>query len=410
MPFLLLALWAVGQYLEDDTRRAALFGGALSAGVACLFRPTYALVVALATVCLAVRPLPRPAADRTGDLPNVTAPSSSRRRWLLDATLFAAIAASPLLAWVATYAAVGRLHSIVEVLTFLSTVYRHLEHQTLQTVFMRFGTFAPLGLWIGAIWCYFSPVWRTRRVDIWALTVLLAGCVLVRVWESKGYRYQYWPTFACLAIYAGVGWDWAAGAVGRALHLSAARIAALTTAVLAAVLVLQLGRTGLRRYPEMVDALRPAPNDSVSVHRMIADGDTQAELALYLRAHTQPGDQIQLWGPETIVLYAAGRPSATRFLDPFTFLCPKNGDLTLFTDCGPQWDKPIQVQFRHELVSSLNERPPRYIAAHYANGSLAVREGYCIAPDLPELRELLDARYVREATFGNWSAFRRRDG
>ena len=395
VPLLLLALWGVWRYLEDGSRRSPLFWAAFSAGLSCLFRPTYALVIALAAACLALRPLP-------------TAPS--RRAMVRDACVFALIAATPLLAWVTIYAAVGRFRSVVEVLTLLETVYQHLERQSLGAVFLGFVTFAPLSLWAGTILSPFALSWRTHRPELRALTVLLVGCVLVRVWESKGYRYQYWPTFACLAIYAGVGWDWAANAAARVLGLSAARTGAFVTTVVAALLIIQLGRTGLRRYPQMVDALRPAPNDSVRLHRMIADSDTQAELARYLGAHTQAGDEIQLWGPETLVLYAAGRLSSTRFLDPFTFLCPSGGGLTLFSDCGTQWNKPIQVQFRRELVSSLTTRPPRYIAAHYANGSLAVTEGACIAPDLPELRDLLDSRYVREATFGNWSAFRRHDG
>jgi hypothetical protein len=402
VPLLLLALWGVWRYLEDGSRRNPLFGAALSAGLSCLFRPTYALIVALAAACLAVRPL--------SSTPAAGAIAPTRRAALADACAFALIAALPLVAWVAVYAAVGRFRSVVEVLTLLQTVYQHLERQSLVAVLLGFVTFAPLTLWAGAILSLFAPSWRMWRPEMRALTVLLVGCVLVRVWESKGYRYQYWPTFACLAIYAGVGWDWAASAVARAMRVSAARTGAFVTAAVAALLIGQLGRTGLRRYPHLVDALRPAATDSVTLHRMIADSDTQAELARYLGAHTQAGDEVQLWGPETIVLYAAGRLSSTRFLDPFTFLCPSSGRLTLFTDCGPQWNKPIQVQFRRELVSSLTARPPRYIAAHYANGSLAVTEGACIAPDLPELRELLDSRYVREATFGNWSAFRRRDG
>jgi hypothetical protein len=139
---------------------------------------------------------------------------------------------------------------------------------------------------------------------------------------------------------------------------------------------------------------------------MVAESPTQAQVAGYLRSHVAPDDRVQLWGPETIVLYAVNRFSATRFMDPFMFLCPGPSGLTLFTNCGPSWNKPIQVAFLREFLNGMETHPPAYIVAHYANGSLAIVESSCIAPDLPALRDLLDRRYRAEATFGNWTVFR----
>jgi hypothetical protein len=58
------------------------------------------------------------------------------------------------------------------------------------------------------------------------------------------------------------------------------------------------------------------------------------------------------------------------------------------------------------MVDTLTAHPPAYIAAHYANGSLAIDTTFCLAQDLPALRELIDRKYQRAATFGPWSVFK----
>lgn len=69
----------------------------------------------------------------------------------------------------------------------------------------------------------------------------------------------------------------------------------------------------------------------------------------------------------------------------------------------------IQETWKQEFLDSIQTRRPRYIVAHYANGSLAVVEGPSWPPDFPELREIIDRDYEREATFGLWSIFRRKE-
>ncbi|HZS58088.1 MAG TPA: hypothetical protein VFA43_02385, partial [Gemmatimonadaceae bacterium] len=140
----------------------------------------------------------------------------------------------------------------------------------------------------------------------------------------------------------------------------------------------------------------------------VADSPDQEAMAEYLSTHMQAGDRIQMWGPETIVLFASGHRSATRFIDTNMFFCPdpKNfHHLLLFTDC-PNWNKPIQTAFLRELVDSLTTHPPAYIAAHYADGSMTIDTTYCLAPDLPAMRDLIDRRYQRAASFGPWSVFK----
>ncbi len=379
-PLLLAAVWGVWRFLETPARRGPLIWGAACAGLACLFRPTYALVVALAALAL-LRRQPRKS----------------------DAVTFAGVAAVPILAFLIVYLVSGHRQALADLFTYLTTVYVLVERKTKTVVLMALWRNVPLVAWIGtalAVVGAWSGAWRTRRRELWTIVGLFLACVLVRLWESKGYRYQYWPCVASLSIVAALGWDWAVTVPPR--------VAA--AAVLVGVLAAEMGRTGLARYATMWPDV--APTGSAAFTHMVSDSRDQAALAEYLTAHTGPDDRIQMWGPETIALFATGRTSATRFIDSFMFVCqdPKDSHhMLLFTDCGPGWNKPVQVAFRRELMEQLNARPPLYIGAHYADGTMAIDTTYSIAPDLPELRALIDQRYVREATFGPWSAFRRTD-
>jgi dolichyl-phosphate-mannose-protein mannosyltransferase len=370
-PCLLASMWGVWIFLDDPTRLKPLILAALAAGLGCLFRPTYALLVALGAVALVLY------------RPRVREPA-----------IFAGVAALPMLAFFAFYLVTGHGGAIADLLTFASKVYVALERQTKAVVLQRLWEYVPLTIWLGVA-LTFVAVYRgwfgAHRRELATIAFVVLGCVLIRLWESKAWRYQYWPPLAVLALTAGLGWSF--------LMRNRATFIGVTVVVLGAA----LGRTGLARYGTVWSAMAP------SYAHTVADSPDQAAMAEYLATHTRPGDAIQMWGPETIVLFASGRRSATRFVDTNMFFCPDPQNfhhLLLFTDCGPAWNKPIQVRFFAELVDSLTAHPPAYIAAHYADGSMAIDTTYCLAPDVPALRQLIDQRYQRAATFGPWSVFR----
>jgi len=292
-----------------------------------------------------------------------------------------------MLAFFGVYAITGHGRAITDLLTFASSVYVGLERQTRTVVLERFWEYVPFVVWLGVVLTIVATMrgqLGAHRRELFTLLLVFLGCVLIRLWESKAWRYQYWPALAVLCLAAGLGWGWVARN----------RIAFAAAAIL--VLGLELGRTGLARYAHWT----PMP--------MVADSPDQEAMAEYLSANTRPGERIQMWGPETIVLFASGRRSATRFIDTNMFFCPDPANfhhLLLFTDC-PNWNKPIQVAFLREMMDTLTAHPPTYIAAHYANGSMTIDTTYCLAPDLPALRALIDRRYKQAATFGPWSVFK----
>jgi hypothetical protein len=385
--FLLAALGWLWQFLDDPAHRGPLIWSAVALGLAALIRPTYALLAALGALALALR-------------------SGRRQHRIREAAVFALVAALPIVAFFAVYLLSHHGRALADVLLYDATVYPAIERGTPLYVLRRLATSVPFLVWVGtalAIIAAARGAWADRRREIATLILMVAGCVLIRLWEMKGWRYQYWPLVVLLAVSAGMGWSWLIDRV-------APRRAALRAIIILAIAGAQLGVHGLARYRAMWSGIHPT-GTAVYAH-LIADSHDQAALAEYLATHMRSRDSIQMWGPETIVLFTIDRPSATRFIDPLVFVCPDPANphhSILFTDCGPRWHKPVQIAFRRELTDALAAHPPQYIAAHYADGTLAIDTTYSLAPDLPELRSLIDHRYTRAATFGPWSVFRRTD-
>jgi hypothetical protein len=108
-----------------------------------------------------------------------------------------------------------------------------------------------------------------------------------------------------------------------------------------------------------------------------------------------------------MILVAADRWSATRFTDPFLLFCQTRAMQQPTTTCDRSWPRPIQVQFTDEIIHQLTTHPPRYIVAHDSAGTLEFNDQAESAPDLPALRAIIDSRYVPEAAFGRFTAYRR---
>jgi hypothetical protein len=387
LPLMLAALSGL-RYQESSRRRDLLLAG-LFLGQVATFRPTYALFpVVIAAVLLWGARRPR----------------QERWRRAREVFWFSLVAAGPLLATALVFVAAGKADACVDLLRALWTVYPRLERMgRLQVLWFALRA-VPVLAWIGVAAACRAPSRGSRM-----LLGAAALCLLVRLWESKGYRYQFWPLVAVLMPVAEEGWSRIAASLSRRLPAALqARRASLRPAG-AALVLLALGAVSLGRHAGLRQLLALRYESASARDAALVGGDAdQAALAGYLRDHTSESDTIALWGPRTGVLVAAGRRSATRFTDPFLLFCEVDGKMALYSECDPGHRAPIQDKFRAEILDTLTARPPRYIAAHDEAGSLAVADGPCSAPDLPELRRILDTGYAREVTLGKWSAFRRR--
>jgi len=380
---LLLAVLSGLRFLEDARRRHLITAG-LCLGIVTLFRPTYALMAVAAAVCVAL--------GKSG------APSWSRFR---DAAWLSAVAASPLVAFFAVVLLTGNAGPFADLFTALSTIYPGLEVFSFTRVIENALNVVPALVWAGA-----GAALLSMPRGGWLFCATAALCLVVRVWESKGFTYQYWPLVATLLPLAGSGWSTITERATSALQRLPIPHRVLAPAALGLVLLVQYADGPQRGYGAVLKLGAAVEERYAS---FLGPHTDQAALAAHIHQNSKPTDKVQLWGPLTGVLAAIERRSATRFTDPFLLFCEEGGKMQLFSECTPPDRAPLQLAFRKEIVDELRARPPLYIAAHYEQGSLAVNDGPSVAPDLPELREILDRGYVREATFGRWSAFRRID-
>jgi len=263
-------------------------------------------------------------------------------------------------------------------------------------------------MWAGVGLSVLSHVARNHLRDYGLWVVFLGIGILIRVLESKAWLYQLWPIYGCATIMAGIGWDFGITALVESAQLSQRwkkpAIAFITGMIILWPIYYGYGGRLLRGFRDLIPNLRQSLASSSSYHSLIADSIDQAQIAQYLSEHTDPTDLIQLWGAQPGILYATGRFAPSRFIATHPFLCE---GYEKFTMCERN-ELPVQQAWKAEFLESIRTKHPRYIVAHYANGSLAVEDFTSFAPDFPELREILDQEYELEVTFGIWSVFRRK--
>lgn len=397
-PFMLGGVLAAWDYILKRSAASAAYFGALF-GIVCLIRPTYAIVAGSLGIYLLV------VSSMQG---------RSFVRSLLDLTLAGLLCALPVILFIVLYALIGELETLANLLAYLSTIYTHLERSSTRDVLLVALRYPPNILLVGATLFIFSPTLRQRPQYFGALLVLLAACIIVRVVESKIYQYQFIPIYGVMSILAGIGLTDSLTWLTSRFRLLGTRAGWAIAGLLAMAVVawpLFEVRHVLREaagfgtsLAQSVQEMRHA--DTPAYRKILASSQDKAELARYLREHTASDDTILLWGPEPGLLYAAGRLSASRFIDTKWLLCEER---RYFEDCPPSEIHSLQARWKSEFLRDVKTRQPVYIVARYQNGTLAMEEGAAFAPDFPDLRRLIGEGYRLETEMGSWSIFRRRE-
>jgi hypothetical protein len=418
VPFMLLGLLSLQNYSASlRTRWIAIAG--LNFGLVCLIRPSYGLLVGIMAAYLFVVSQYR--GNKVGGTVH-------------DMGLFVGLAGLPLICFVAIYAYRGALSDLFDLASYVSAL-RYFERYTQIAILKTIIGYSSFQIaWLGVVFSLFSVAAITRSVNYWLLAIACVAAVAIRILESHAWLYHLWPLFACAAILAGVGWDHCIMLLTRSALLPAPYkpLAAglITTVILAwpAGASFVNGQSGLPHtlrldwYLNLRTVLEAPDSDGMTHYRSVLadDGPEQALVARYLREHTTQSDLIEIWGAEPGIYYAAKRFASSRLLTtgPLTCLDKDNpiwngADRPRFVDeCEIQKRLPVQIALKNELLQNVAvNKPPKYIVAHYINGSLAISEGCmaCFAPDFPELRWLIDQKYIREVTFGFWSIFKRKE-
>jgi hypothetical protein len=393
VPLLLLTLWSLDNYSKSPRIRWTLVSGC-GLGLTCFIRPTYALLAAL----VAAYVLFTPTKDHLKFIQRI-----------YHVVLLGFLCALPMMLFIGMYIYRGALPELMHILSFLTVVYPSIERISTFRVLLSIVKYASKFMWVGVgLWAV-SIVARRQLQQYTLLMIFLAGCVAIRIFEAKEYIYQYWPVLMCLAILAGVGWEVGATWLVQRLKLAPSLRGRIIGLAVGAIVLLPVisSRTMLHNFANLASELQRSRAEDPAYRSLVADSADQAEIARYLREHTAPTDSIQLWGPESGVYYAAGRLSANRFPKPTALVC---GELKLFSACAANQTVPAQTAWKQEYLDGVAAKRPRYIVAHYAQGSLAQDQPFGFAPDFPELRAILDRDYTVETTIGIWSIFRRTDG
>jgi hypothetical protein len=269
-----------------------------------------------------------------------------------------------------------------------------------KAVFLRMKTDP---IWLAGSIGSLVAVWElTRRRRLSPLAGLAvfwgaAAALVIIVNGARLFNSYFIQAYAPLAVLA--AWFFVQGMRAGKVQ----RVAVVATAVAMATVLLQRGYATrvLESAKADISVLRGDMTPAAYLDRFggYANGRgysarANAELATYLQAHTEPGEQVFLFGISGAgVYFLSDRLTAHRFLRVNFFVA------TDFPD----------PRFRLEPVAAeLAERQPRYIILERLNSSSEMGRAVDALPSHPAVIKMLE-RYRRETQIEDFTLYRRVD-
>ena len=120
--------------------------------------------------------------------------------------------------------------------------------------------------------------------------------------------------------------------------------------------------------------------------------DDEFQVVRYLKEHSAPGDDVYVWGTAPLIYFLSRRQCPSRFVS----------NLGLISDWAP-------AAWRKQLIHTLQERMPRYIAVERrdaipaVSGSTLDSQEYLVR--YPALARLLHQRYEKVHSFRNFIVY-----
>ncbi len=369
----ILLLAAFYLWLRDGDKHAFAIG--LLAGLAIVFRPTYALFVPVFCVAQAF------------------GKSNGRRRGLMAMTLGAAV---PLVSLVLFYWACGGLQDFWEAsILFNLKVYGGSGASFDFWQPIRFYAISLIAITAGVIF-----LWRKERVALFVWAGLLVASVLSLLLLYRHSVYHYHPAMTLFLLLSAVGWvrftEWTRWTKWTEWGL-------IVTVVLFYGFQTFRGNTikdvlagiaggEIRSLAESYACYEPSPEFGYLV---------QVECGEYLSTHTRPGDTIQMFGPYSFPQYYARLTSASRFQTLHALAMRGSDSLT-----------PFQRRWRAEYLSDMRRMRPKYFIV--CDAPKAFRQYYggrlgheILREDYRELGMWLDSNYYAETKIGAFTLYRR---
>jgi hypothetical protein len=280
-------------------------------------------------------------------------------------------------------------------LTF-STYLSGLRSGTMFIVFARTLLVAPALVAVVA-----GAVIRRDRYVVLTAWLALAAYAGVAV-QGKYFLYHWHALLPLLALLSG----WTAAFLWQALR-SAGRSAAFAGGTLAAIGCVLLALTpsvtdrAVREWEGFVQYFREPEDRGAYYDRFGLYGRgtfsyrASEEVATYLRAQTQPGDTIFIWGYDPLLFVQTGRDSPSRFLS--------------FLPLMSLWTPP---RWHNEFVDDLERARPAYIVVQ-RNENAPWITGHRIEPPefiplIPRFQSLLEREYEVDRRIEDYTLYRRR--
>lgn len=270
----------------------------------------------------------------------------------------------------------------------------------LQEAFVGFSAIVPAGVFAAIA---MRPMHGREREGVLlvlgVLSLHLAGIAM----QAKFFQYHYAASLPLVAWIAGIG-------IYKSWRRAVAWGGPGVLAFAAAMLVLGAMRTAVRSNPgtfwsrsaarlRFVATREPSRETLDAELYYVADYDLDADrrVAREVRAMTEPGDAIFVWGFEPVIYFLAGRKPASRYIY----------DVPQRTTWGRE-------RARRELMEDLGRRPPRVLVVEYGDRMAHVTGDSLDSAEalrrFSALRHFVASDYERFLTVEHFDLYERVDG
>jgi hypothetical protein len=366
------------------------FLGGTVLGVIILFRPTYGLyLIAFAITLLIQLDNPAPLSDRV-----------KRTLLLLVGGVI------PALLIILIYAISGGLEQLwLSVIKFNFSIYSGTGEQFSLRDPIRF-YFISVPAALAAV----VVLWQAKQKPfllLWSMIFVASVTSLIMLYRHSVYHYH--PMMALFIVMSAIGWEratvWFAKLINTGTDArEGMRIALLTIIVLFFGYQTFRGNTIQRVVRDILSGKIHAVQEMYSAYEGSSQFGEPIQTAVgeYLKHHTEPGDNVQMFGPYSYPQYYARLGSASKF-QTLHALCMRGKGDTL---------QPFQREWRKEYLRTLQTAPPVYFIV--CDAPEAFRQYYggmlgheILNKDFVELRDWLRTSYHGETRIGAFTLYRK---
>jgi len=375
-----VSIMLVGAMLLALDRKRPVAVGFLSA-LAFLFRPTYASYALVFGVLYLISDW------------------RTKPRSLKPTIRFVAGCLFTLAVFVGVYLAIGGFKDLWDaVILFNAKVYSGEGASFSFWVPIRFYAVSIIAVAIG-IWF----LWKNERTALYLWLALFAASVLSLIVLYRHSVYHYHPAMTLFLLVSSIGWIEITNLLS--LRWKGMRLAFPFVVVFFFILqtlrgntiehvLLDIAKGRINSLEGSYERYEPSPEFGVRV---------QTEVGDYLKAHTHPGDTVQMFGPYSYPQYMVGLLTASRFQTLHAITMRGVGDSL----------QPFQKAWRKEYLHAMITQKPLYFIV--CDAPEAFRQYYggrlgheILRQDFTELGQWLISNYEPETKIGAFTLYRRR--